>query len=101
MACEWQKPTVFTYHWLFSREMTRNDVYLKQMLLDCTTVKCDRGSCSQAITIHRWLSGQSISCPTEYTESVALVDNCHLSYYCFKFPHLPNAATADTHTFLI
>lgn len=98
--CEWQKPTVFPYHWLFSGEMTRNDAYLKQMLLDCITVKNGKNSCSQAVSIHRWLSGQFISCPTEDTESLALVANCHLSYCCFEFPHLPNAAMADAHAFL-
>lgn len=37
--CEWQKSTVFPYRWLFSGEVTRSDAYLKQMLLDCVTVK--------------------------------------------------------------
>lgn len=81
--------------------MARNDAYLKQMLLDCITVKDGKSSWSQAVRIRRWLSGQFTSFPTEDTESLALVDNCHLSYCCFEFPHLPNAAMAGTHTFLI
>lgn len=96
---EWQKSTAFPYHWLLSGEITRNDAYLKQMLLDCVTVKDVKSSCSQGVSICRWLSGQFISCPTEDTEGPTLVGNCHLSYRCFKFPHLLNAATADTHTF--
>ena len=97
--CEWQKPTVSAYHWLFSGEMTTNDAYLKQMLLDCITVKDGKSSCSQTVSIRRRLSGQFISCPTEDTESLALVDNCHLSCCCFEFRHLPNAAMADAHAF--
>lgn len=49
--------------------------------------------------IHRWLSGHFISFPTGGTESLALRDNCHLCHCCFEFPHLPDAAMADTHTF--
>lgn len=71
------------------------------MLLDCITVKDGRSPRSQAVSTCRWLSGQFMSCPTEDTQSLAVVDNCHLSYCCFEFPHLSNAAMADTHTLKI
>lgn len=79
--------------------MTRNDACLKQMLVDCVIVKDGKGSCSQAVSICRWLSGHFIGFPTGGTEGFALTDNCHLCYCCFEFPHFPDAAMADTHTF--
>lgn len=99
VVCDWQKSTVFPYHWLFSGEMTRNDAYLKQMLVDCIIVRDGKSSCSQAVSIRRWLSGHFISFSTGGTESLTLRDNCHLCYCCFEFPHFPDAAMADTHTF--
>lgn len=96
---EWQKSTVFPYHWQLSGKMTRNDACLKQMLVDCVIVKDGKGSCSQAVSICRWLSGHFIGFPTGGTEGFALTDNCHLCYCCFEFPHFPDAAMADTHTF--
>lgn len=96
VVSEWQKSTVFPYHGLFSGEITRNDAYLKQMLVDCIIVRDGKSSCSQAVSIHRWLFGHFISFPTRGTESFALTDNCHLCYCCFEFPHLPDAAMADT-----
>lgn len=98
-ACEWQKSSVFPYHWLFSGELARNDAYLMQMLVDCIIVRDGKSSCSQAVSTCRWLSGHFISFPTGGTESLARTDNCHLCYCCFEFSHLPDAAVADTHTF--
>lgn len=95
VVCEWQKSTVFPYHWVFSREMTKNDAYLKQMLVHCITVRDGKSSCSQVVSIRQWLSGHFISFPTGGTEILALTDNGHLSYCCLEFPHLPNAAMAD------
>lgn len=95
VVCEWQKSTVFPYHWVFSREMTKNDAYLKQMLVHCIIVRDGKSSCSQAVSIRRWLSGHFISFPTGGTETLTLTDNGHLSYCCLEFPHLPDAAMAD------
>lgn len=86
--CEWQKSTLFPYHWLFSGKTTRNNTYLRQLPLVCITLKDDKSSCSQAVSICRWLSGQFISCPTEDTGSLALVRNCHPSCFNFRICHI-------------
>lgn len=86
--CEWQKSTLFPYHWLFSGKTTRNNTYLRQLPLVCITLKDDKSSCSQAVSICRWLSGQFISCPTEDTGSLALVRDCHPSCFNFRICHI-------------
>lgn len=96
--CKWQKSTVFPYYCLLIGEMTRNDTYLKQMLLYFITIKDGKSYCSQAVNTCRGLSWQFISCPAEGTESLTLVDGCQLSYSCFQFP-FQNSTLNGLHTY--
>lgn len=65
--------------------MTKNDAYLKQMLVHCIIVRDGKSSCSQAVSIRRWLSGHFISFPTGGTETLTLTDNVTSAIVAWNF----------------